>query len=249
MTDATATTSGKAPAGGSAMKILGRIVLYGGLGILLVLAFMDYRTKAAAQGTADEWRRVLSEREGGETGEQAELYYKELEQFIQGEPEIASAAPIGTLRGLAREAESYTWKGVFRDYVVHVGIGLGQGQPIVGIEGPGSVEEPTAPPVATAGGAEAGSGMAESASPGLESGAPEQTGESAPAEEAPAQAENDSEPAAAEKTPEPATEGEAKPTAPTASDSPAAEAPAEPAVSETESPPEDEPKPETEPNP
>ena len=124
---------------------VGRIVLWCVLVVLVVLAFLDFRTKSAAQETGDDLRSALRENPIG-----TDLKASELGKYIQGEPtretienvprEMLDKLPQD-LRLLVSTAAVYTWKGIFREYKVTVFFGLGSDPPVEAVEGPGQAPE------------------------------------------------------------------------------------------------------------
>ena len=108
-----------------------RGVVFGVLGVLLILALLDFRTKQAATSTAEAWRAALRAK-----GENKDLSKSEFEKVpVQGSPTIVSTkAETKTIRGVS--FNTYTWKGTFRTYVVKVAFGMGNDPTVDEIEGP-----------------------------------------------------------------------------------------------------------------
>lgn len=112
-----------------------RIVIFGALGVLVVLALIDYRAKTAARNTGNAWREALKGKAFN-----ASLRQSELTPYIEGSPRTSrrplTAAEKAEFR-LATEVETYTWTGILRNYKVEVIFGLGEDPSVEGINGPG----------------------------------------------------------------------------------------------------------------
>ncbi len=103
------------------------------LAVLLVLALMEFQTKQAATGTAAAWRAAMKAKPVD-----AELTKSEFGKVIvQGRPTTVSG-PAETNSFAAKTVETYTWSGVFRQYVVKVYFGLGADPTVEAITGPGA---------------------------------------------------------------------------------------------------------------
>ena len=114
-----------------------RGVVFGVLGVLLVLALLEFQTKTAATGTAAAWRAAMKAKPVD-----AELTKSEFGQVVvQGRPTMVSG-PAEANSYSAKTVETYTWSGVFRQYVVKVYIGLGTDPSIEAITGPGADPQP-----------------------------------------------------------------------------------------------------------
>ena len=109
-----------------------RGVVFGVLGILVLMAMMDFRAKQSATTTAEAWRVAL--RSKGETGD---LTKSELSKIpVSGSPAISSVtSPVRSLT--ANTVDTYVWKGTFRTYTVKVSYGLGNDPTVEQIDGPG----------------------------------------------------------------------------------------------------------------
>ena len=109
-----------------------RGVVFGVLGVLLILALLDFRAKQAAAGTAEAWRAGLKSK-----GEHGDLYKSEFEKIpVQGSPGVVTVqAAVKTASAVS--SNTYTWKGTFRSYVVKVTFGMGNDPSVEEIEGPG----------------------------------------------------------------------------------------------------------------
>jgi hypothetical protein len=113
-----------------------RIAIFGGLGILLALAFIDYRMKSDAEATSAAIRKAVQDK-----GETEDLLKSEVRDLIKGSPLVLPGDVKALKLPIVQSAESYRWKGVFRTYVVTVGYSLGNDPAVEIVEGPGpSVE-------------------------------------------------------------------------------------------------------------
>jgi len=130
-TEKTTKKSSRKPKPGQLRDWIIRGVVFGILGVLLILALLDFRTKQAASNTAEAWRAALRAK-----GENADLDKSEFEKVpVQGNPVITSTkAETKTISAVS--FNTYTWKGTFRTYVVKVTFGLGNDPPVEEINGP-----------------------------------------------------------------------------------------------------------------
>ena len=111
-------------------------VVFGVLGILLVLALLDFQAKQAATATAEAWRGALRSK-----GENSDLAKSEFSKIpMRGNPSVtadkAGPNPFG-----AATIETFVWKGTFRSYTVKVYFGLAKDPPVDQIEGPGDASQ------------------------------------------------------------------------------------------------------------
>ena len=114
-----------------------RGVVFGVLAVLLVLALREFQTKQAATGTAAAWRAAMKAKPVD-----AELTKSEFGKVVvQGRPTMV-AGPAEANSYSAKTVETYTWSGVFRQYVVKVYIGLGTDPSVEAITGPGADTQP-----------------------------------------------------------------------------------------------------------
>ena len=114
-----------------------RGVVFGVLAVLLVLALQEFQTKRAATGTAEGWRAAMKAKPVD-----AELTKSEFGKVVvQGRPTMVTG-PAETNSFAAKTVETYTWSGVFRQYVVKVYFGLGTDPTVEAITGPGAGAEP-----------------------------------------------------------------------------------------------------------
>ncbi len=108
------------------VKLAVRIVVGLTLGVLVVLAMMDYRAKSNAGRTTSAWLDALKSATAG----RSELFYSDLSSDVDGSPQITGEASQGRV--------VYTWNGVFRLYSTTI-ICEGENSPVVlRIRGPGS---------------------------------------------------------------------------------------------------------------
>lgn len=84
-----------------------RIVIFGVLGVVLILAVLDYRAKQQATETGETWLETFK---ADKQKDFPNLTVDELEKDMQGSPE----------KDEAEEKNVYTWKGIFREYVITV---------------------------------------------------------------------------------------------------------------------------------
>lgn len=114
-----------------------RGVVFGVLAVLLVLALQEFQTKRAATGTAETWRAAMKAKPID-----SELTKSEFSKvLVRGRPTIVSGS-AETNSFAAKTVETYTWSGVFRQYVVKVYFGLGADPTVEAITGPGADAEP-----------------------------------------------------------------------------------------------------------
>ncbi len=92
------------PAGSKTRDWVIRTVIFGALGVVLVLAVLDYQKKTEATETGVAWRDLLS------AANEEDLPLAQLQDSIQGSPEVAES----------KGQNVYTWKGQFRSYVIKV---------------------------------------------------------------------------------------------------------------------------------
>jgi hypothetical protein len=113
---------------------ISRGVIFGTLGILLILAVMDFQAKQAATGTAEAWRNALRSKT-----ENADLTKSEFDKIaVRGRPTVSSEK-AGHNAFAAVTMDTYVWKGTFNTYTVKVYFGLGTDPPVDQIEGPGAI--------------------------------------------------------------------------------------------------------------
>lgn len=84
-----------------------RIVIFGALGVILVLAVLDYQAKTQATETGAAWRGLLSE---ANEKHASDLPLEKLKDSMKGSPEITENTGQNV----------YTWKGPFRSYAITV---------------------------------------------------------------------------------------------------------------------------------
>lgn len=89
-----------------------RIVIFGVLGVVLILAALDFRAKSQATETSEVWVEMLNDANENKAGV---LPIQDLEEGIVGSPEVTKeeAGSNGT-------NHVYTWNGIFREYKVTV---------------------------------------------------------------------------------------------------------------------------------
>jgi len=108
-----------------------RGVVFGVLGLLLILALLDFQAKQAATGTATTWREAIEKKD-----ETSDLHKSEFEKIpVKGSPSMTSAKAEANSYA-AITVNTYTWKGTLRSYVVKVYIGMGSDPSIEHVEGP-----------------------------------------------------------------------------------------------------------------
>ena len=109
-----------------------RGVVFGVLGILLIMALLDFGAKQSASKTAEAWRAALRAK-----GEDGDLTQTELRNIrVSGSP-VISKFTSPTRSTLANTVDTYVWKGTFRSYTVKVSFGLGTDPTVKEIAGPG----------------------------------------------------------------------------------------------------------------
>jgi type II secretory pathway pseudopilin PulG len=112
-----------------------RGVVFGILGVLLIVALLDFQAKQSATKTAEAWRAALRDK-----GETADLTKSEMDKIpVSGSPSI-SKFKSPTRSTHANEVDTYTWKGTIRTYVVKVSYGLGNDPTVEEITGPGEAQ-------------------------------------------------------------------------------------------------------------
>lgn len=113
-----------------------RGVVFGILGILLVVALLDFQAKQAATKTSEAWRAALAS-----VSEHQDLSKSKFEQIpIQGKPAVTTDK-AGPNPFAAISVNTYVWKGTLRTYTVKVYFGMGKDAPVEQIEGPGAPGE------------------------------------------------------------------------------------------------------------
>lgn len=128
--------SGKKPAQNAMRDWIIRGVVFGTLGILLVVALLDFQAKQAATKTSEAWRAALTS-----VGEHQDLSKSKFDQIpIQGKP-VVTTDKAGPNPFSAVSVNTYVWKGTFRTYTVKVYFGMGKDAPVEQIEGPGAPGE------------------------------------------------------------------------------------------------------------
>lgn len=90
-----------------------RIAIFGLLGVVLVLALLDYQTKNQAIETSQAWMKMVDDSKADE--DKAFVLVKDLQDNIRGTPEVVKEKADDGKTHLV-----YTWKGIFRKYVVTV---------------------------------------------------------------------------------------------------------------------------------
>jgi hypothetical protein len=112
-----------------------RGVVFGVLGVLLLLALLDYRAKQAAGSTAEGWRSALKS-----VDESGDLLKSQLEKLpLHGSPTVVNTqAAARSFNNVS--SSTYTWKGTFRSYVVKVTYGMGNDPTVEDIKGPGEAQ-------------------------------------------------------------------------------------------------------------
>lgn len=127
--------SRKEPAKNKTMDWVIRGAIFGVLGILLILALLDYSAKQNAQGTADAWRAALKSK-----GEFSDMFKSEFDKVaVKGSPTITTSQ--SAVRSVsANSVTTYVWKGPFRTYAVKVSFGLGNDPSVESVDGPGDMQ-------------------------------------------------------------------------------------------------------------
>jgi hypothetical protein len=100
-----------------------RVVVFGTLAVVLVLAYMDYRVKQQATQTGKAWRDLLTEANANHA---ADLPVDKLKESMQGSPEVSEKD----------HQNVYTWKGSFRSYAIRVNYDRSLVKAVTDIEGP-----------------------------------------------------------------------------------------------------------------
>jgi hypothetical protein len=95
------------PAGNKTRDWIIRSVVFGALGVVLVLAVLDYQAKTQAQDTSDAWDKLLNEANAENA---SDVPLEKLKDGMKGSPEVTES----------QGQNVYTWKGPFRKYVVTV---------------------------------------------------------------------------------------------------------------------------------
>jgi hypothetical protein len=109
----------------SSSALIVRLVVFGTLAVLLVLAFLDYRAKQAFTKTTEAFRDAIQQQVKGD------VLKSQLKPLIQGSPTIASVDPKSTKElELAASGERYVWKGILRNYTLLLGYGPGDDPPV-----------------------------------------------------------------------------------------------------------------------
>lgn len=116
------------PANSSSTMVV-RLVVFGILGVLVVLAILDFRAKGQATATADAIQKRM----------EGDVLKSEIQPLIQGSPAVSSIDPkaVPELK-IATTAEQYLWKGILRNYTVLLGYGLGDDPPVEIVISPGA---------------------------------------------------------------------------------------------------------------
>jgi hypothetical protein len=113
-----------------------RTVVWGTLGVLVVLTLLDMKSRVAAQRTRDAWQAAQKEK----VDSNRDLHRSDLEPMIQGSPSLPPVEEEADRhQDICRKVLRYTWPGIVRDYTVSVYLGLGQDASVEFIEGPGKV--------------------------------------------------------------------------------------------------------------
>ena len=122
----------KSKPGNPARDWIIRGVVFGVLGILLIVALLDFGAKQSAAKTAEAWRAALRAK-----GEDGDLTKSELEKIrVSGSPAVIKfTSPTRSTQ--ANEVHTFTWRGTFRSYTVKVSYGLGTDPTVEEIAGPG----------------------------------------------------------------------------------------------------------------
>ena len=118
--------SEKKSSGQSTARLVTRIVIFGTLGVLLVLAFLDNQKK----NNAIESYNALTAKYDERMEDNDELRWSEVEGLMKGGPAIEDAE-LGAAATRARSRKTITWNGIFKDHSVDVLLGLGGDDPFV----------------------------------------------------------------------------------------------------------------------
>ena len=113
----------------SSTTLIVRILIFGGLGVLLVLAILDYRMKHSAQSTADAIQGAMKAKPVTD-----DLKMSEVPALILGSPVIESA-PLSESAD-AGSRQTMTWNGIFRTYRVNLVYTPGDDPIVETIDGP-----------------------------------------------------------------------------------------------------------------
>ena len=100
-----------------------RIVVFGTLGVLLVLALIDNRAKNAAQTSYNNLTDAIDE-----AGE-ADLHEADLEKYITGKPTRTKTPLEGSPRAIS--VVTLKWSGIFREFWIKVYLGLPADNPTI----------------------------------------------------------------------------------------------------------------------
>lgn len=127
--------SKKTPAKNKTMDWIIRGTVFGVLGVLLIVALLDFTAKQSAQGTADAWRAALKAKD-----EHADLFKSEFDKVpVKGSPTVTTTQSA-TRSITANSVSTYVWRGTFRTYTVKVSFGMGNDPTVESIDGPGEVQ-------------------------------------------------------------------------------------------------------------
>lgn len=95
------------PQGNKTRDWIVRIVIFSVLGVILIMAILDYQAKTQATETGIAWRKLLTE--ANEKGA-SDLPLAKLNDSIKGSPEVTEN----------QGQNVYTWEGQFRSYAITV---------------------------------------------------------------------------------------------------------------------------------
>ncbi len=124
--------SGKKPPQNAMRDWIIRGVVFGTLGILLIVALLDFQAKQAATKTSAAWRAAMSS-----VDEHKDLTKSQFDQvLIQGKP-VVTTEKAGPNAFAAVSVNTYVWNGTFRTYTVKVYFGMGKDATVEEIQGPG----------------------------------------------------------------------------------------------------------------
>ena len=128
--------SSKKPPKNPTMDWIIRGVIFGTLGILLIMALLDFMAKQSATKTSEAWRAAMTA-----VSEHEDLTKSKFDLVpIQGSPGVTTEkAPANPYAALT--VSTYTWRGTFRSYTVKVYFGMGKDASVENIEGPGAPGE------------------------------------------------------------------------------------------------------------
>lgn len=116
----------KKNSGQSTARLVTRIVIFGVLGVLLVLALLDNQKKNAAIDSYNAITAKYDER----MKNNEELRWSEVEEMAQGSPNFLDA-DLGSAASRARSRKTIMWDGIFKDHSVDILLGLGGDDPFV----------------------------------------------------------------------------------------------------------------------